>query len=81
MTATYAPADVQVVEIDDNMPATQEYGDYRGFVIEVHGVWEANASDLDDAKAQAAAMTGTAAYDWSRRATNDMGAYVWDFRA
>ena len=81
MTTTYATATVQIVLVDDDMPATEEYGDYRGHVVEIDGQWHANATDLDDARAQAAALTGTDPADWRQDDHVDgRGQQTWSHR-
>lgn len=81
MTATHATGSVQIVLVDDEMPATEEYGDYRGYVVEIDGQWHGNAVDLDDARAQAAALTGTDPADWRRDGHVDgRGQHTWSHR-
>jgi hypothetical protein len=78
--ATHDPADVQIVQITDTMPATEEYGDYRGYVLEIDGQWDCNTGPtLIDAQAAAAARTGTQLTNWWKASTDSRGAPIWTY--
>ncbi len=72
----------QIVLVDEDMPEDQEYGPYRGFVLEYAGqyVEDSDCVTLDEAKALAAAKTGSTPADWRFADQDGRGVQVWGTR-
>ena len=76
---TIAADRIQVLRIDDTTDPNQEYGDYRGLVIEVDGVWEANvAGDESNARKQVAQLLAVDVYDVKLVRSEVAGDVRWD---